>query len=219
MQTGEHRSRSATAQPHRSRRHRNRRPHSETLRLPLPVPCSAADPHRGSRGELTDPRGDHHPFHRAEPVLLGTRGTSGPHAPAPRARGIALTLDFCGGTGGGGADLTTIDLLRRLQVPATLFLNGRWITANPALAQDLAAVALFEVANHGTNHYPLSVNGAAAYGISGTEGTGSVDDEIMIDNARLAELTGARPRFFRPGTAYLLAEGRTFTTLCGALTP
>ncbi|MBG6226781.1 peptidoglycan/xylan/chitin deacetylase (PgdA/CDA1 family) [Arthrobacter sp. CAN_A2] len=114
-----------------------------------------------------------------------------------------MTLDFCGGAGGAGADSTIIDLLRRLQIPATLFLNGRWITANPTLAQDLAADALFEIANHGTNHYPLSVSGAAAYGISGTEGAGSVYDEIMINNARLTELTGARPRFFRPGTAYL----------------
>ncbi|WP_258062763.1 polysaccharide deacetylase family protein [Arthrobacter sp. B0490] len=122
-----------------------------------------------------------------------------PQGPA----GIALTLDFCGGPGGDGADLTIIDLLRRLQVPATLFLNGRWITANPALTQDLAADSLFEIANHGTNHYPLSVSGAAAYGISGTEGAGSVYDEIMINNARLTELTGKRPRFFRPGTAYL----------------
>jgi peptidoglycan/xylan/chitin deacetylase (PgdA/CDA1 family) len=122
--------------------------------------------------------------------------------PNPSA-GIALTLDFCGGPGGSGLDGGIIDMLRRLRVPVTLFLNGRWVTANPALARDLAAEPLFELANHGTNHYPLSVNGASAYGISGTEGPGSVYDEIMANNAVLADLTGKQPRFFRPGTAYL----------------
>jgi peptidoglycan/xylan/chitin deacetylase (PgdA/CDA1 family) len=116
---------------------------------------------------------------------------------------IALTLDFCGGPGGDGIDSGLVDMLRRLEVPATLFLNGRWITANPALARDLAADPLFELANHGTHHHPLSVNGASAYGISGTEGPGSVYDEIMVNDGLLAELTGNRPRFFRPGTAYL----------------
>ncbi len=109
--------------------------------------------------------------------------------------GIALTLDFCGGPGGSGLDSALIDMLRRLQVPVTLFLNGRWITANPALARDLAAEPLFELANHGTSHYPLSVNGAAAYEISGTEGPGSVYDEIMANAAVLADLTGSGPGF------------------------
>ncbi|WP_294568186.1 polysaccharide deacetylase family protein [uncultured Arthrobacter sp.] len=125
--------------------------------------------------------------------------TTLPTSPA----GTALTLDFCGGSGGSSIDSALIDMLRRLGVPATLFLNGRWIAANPGLARDLAADPLFELANHGTNHYPLSVNGASAYGIFGTEGPGSVYDEIMANDAVLTDLTGERPRFFRPGTAYL----------------
>ncbi|MBP2217045.1 peptidoglycan/xylan/chitin deacetylase (PgdA/CDA1 family) [Arthrobacter sp. CAN_C5] len=117
--------------------------------------------------------------------------------------GTALTLDFCGGPGGSSIDGALIDMLRRFRVPATLLLNGRWITANPDLARDLAADPLFELANYGTNHYPLSVSGASAYGIFGTEGPGSVFDEIMANDAVLTDLAGKRPRFFRPGTAYL----------------
>lgn len=117
--------------------------------------------------------------------------------------GVALTFDFCGGTGGNAADHALIAVLRQQHVPATLFLNSRWVTANQALATELAADPLFELANHGTSHSPLSVSGRSAYGIPGTKNPGEVYDEIMANNARLTELTGKRPLLFRPGTAYL----------------
>lgn len=119
------------------------------------------------------------------------------------AAGVALTFDFCGGASGNGADLALLALLRQQHVPATLFLNSRWITANLALAKDLAGDPLFELANHGTSHGPLSVTGRSAYGIPGTRNPGEVYDEIMTNDARLTELTGKRPRFFRPGTAHV----------------
>ncbi|MGO4230010.1 polysaccharide deacetylase family protein [Arthrobacter sp. YAF34] len=90
------------------------------------------------------------------------------------------------------------------------FLSGDWATningwriANPALALDLAGDPLFELGNHGTSHCPLSVTGQSAYGIPGTRNPGEVYDEIMTNHARLTHLTGRRPRYFRPGTAYL----------------
>ncbi|SDP62773.1 Polysaccharide deacetylase [Arthrobacter sp. ok909] len=119
------------------------------------------------------------------------------------AAGVALTFDFCGGVNGNGADLALLADLRQYQVPATLFLNSRWITANQSLAKDLAGDPLFELANHGTSHRPLSVSGRSAYGIPGTRNAGEVYDEIMTNDARLTDLTGQRPRYFRPGTAYL----------------
>jgi peptidoglycan/xylan/chitin deacetylase (PgdA/CDA1 family) len=117
--------------------------------------------------------------------------------------GITLTIDFCGGPDGNRADLGLLSVLRQQRVPATLFLNARWITANHSLAKDLAADPLFELANHGTSHAPLSVTGRAAYGIPGTRNPGEVYDEIMDNDARLTDLTGHRHRYFRPGTAYL----------------
>ena len=130
------------------------------------------------------------------------------------ASAIALTLDYCGGPGGSAVDHTILDMLQRYQVPATLFVNSRWIEANPVLARDLAAVPFFELANHGTGHLPLSVNGNSAYGIAGTRNTGEIYDEIMGNDEVLAELTGERPRFFRPGTAYL---DNVATQICHAL--
>ena len=86
-------------------------------------------------------------------------------------------------------------------MPATLFLNSRWIDANPAAFGELAAEPLFEIANHGTRHLPLSVAGQSAYGIGGTRNAGEVYDEVATNQARLRRLLGVPPRLFRAGTA------------------
>lgn len=117
-------------------------------------------------------------------------------------RVVALTFDACGGARGSGYDAALIDALRATGTPATLFLNQRWIAAHPDLTAELAADPLFELANHGTTHLPLSVAGAEAYGIPGTAGPGEVFDEIDGNRRTLTELTGAAPRFFRSGTAH-----------------
>jgi len=128
-----------------------------------------------------------------------------------------LTFDFCGGAGGNAADQALLAVLRQQHVPATLFLNSRWIAANQTLAKDLAGDPLFELGNHGTSHCPLSVSGRSAYGIPGTRNPGEVYDEIMINDARLTELTGKRPRFFRPGTAYLDEVSAEITSSLGLI--
>lgn len=117
--------------------------------------------------------------------------------------GTALTLDACGGPYGSGVDWRILDLLMRREVPATLFLNSRWIEANRDLAHDLAAVPFFLLANHGTSHQPLSVTGQGAYGISGTADVGEVYDEVAVNHELLGELTGTAPTFFRAGTAHM----------------
>ncbi|MFC9930908.1 polysaccharide deacetylase family protein [Streptomyces sp. NPDC127190] len=117
-------------------------------------------------------------------------------------REIALTFDACGGPGGGDYDQDLIDFLRERRIPATLFLNSRWIDENPAVFHRLAAEPQFEIANHGTRHRPLSVSGRSAYGIPGTANVGEVYDEIAGNRAKLTRLLGAPPRFFRSGTAY-----------------
>jgi len=117
-------------------------------------------------------------------------------------RVIALTFDACGGRGGSGYDQALIGFLRRREVPATLFLNSRWIDANPAVVRQLAGEPLFEIANHGTRHLPLSVTGRSAYGIAGTRNAGEVYDEVARNQAKLTRLLGVPPRWFRAGTGY-----------------
>jgi peptidoglycan/xylan/chitin deacetylase (PgdA/CDA1 family) len=141
-------------------------------------------------------------YGQLQPSTWGFDGPGMVTALPTTRRVIALTFDACGGRGGSGYDQGLIDFLRQREVPATLFLNSRWIDANPAAFRRLAAEPLFEIANHGTRHLPLSVAGRSAYGIPGTRNAGEVYDEIAGNQAKLTRLLGVPPRFFRSGTAY-----------------
>lgn len=114
---------------------------------------------------------------------------------------IALTFDACGSKGD-SYDKKLIDFLTENKIPATLFLNSRWIDKNPKIAKELAQNPLFEIENHGSQHKPLSVNGKSAYGIKGTQNTSEVYDEVENNSKKIQQLSGHRPKFFRPGTAY-----------------
>ncbi|QGN57639.1 polysaccharide deacetylase family protein [Nostocoides sp. HKS02] len=118
---------------------------------------------------------------------------------------VALTFDACGGptprSAGCGYDRALIGLLRRYEARATLFLNARWIAANPAVADELAHDPLFEIGNHGTRHRPLSVTGRSAYGEKGTRSVAEAYDEVAGNHEILTGLLGHPPRFFRSGTA------------------
>jgi len=115
---------------------------------------------------------------------------------------IALTFDACGGPRGSRVDTVLIEYLREERIPATLFVSGSWIDANPAVFKELAADPLFEIANHGLAHRPASVNGRSAYGIRGTGSVGDLVDEIERNGRRIEAAAGRKPRFYRPGTAY-----------------
>lgn len=118
------------------------------------------------------------------------------------ARVLALTFDACGSRTGKGFDADLIGFLEQERIPATLFINSRWIDANLELFKKLAANPLFEIANHGLLHRPASVAGRSAYGIHGTANIAELVDEIELNARRIEELTGKRPRFYRSGTAY-----------------
>ena len=119
-----------------------------------------------------------------------------------REKVVALTLDACGSAHGKGFDAALIDFLERERIPATLFINARWIDANPELFATLAANPLFEIANHGYAHRPASVTGRSVYGIAGTADVPALVDEIEANARKIARLTGVRPRYYRSGTAY-----------------
>ncbi len=115
---------------------------------------------------------------------------------------IALTFDACGSSSGNGFDAELINYLEREKIPATLFINSRWIDANRALFLKLAANPLFEIANHGMLHRPASVNGRTAYGIKGTRDIAELVDEIELNSLKIQGLTGKKPKYFRSGTAF-----------------
>lgn len=121
---------------------------------------------------------------------------------APAGKQMALTFDACGGPGNDQIDEVLMNFLISQRIPATLFLNERWIDADPARAESLAYNPLFEIGNHGTRHCPLSVTGRSAYGIPGTASAQQAVDEVWGNHERLIRLTGRAPRFFRTGTAH-----------------
>lgn len=116
---------------------------------------------------------------------------------------IALTFDACGGSPKSSQfDAELIRFLSDNRIPATLFINSRWIRSNPEAFAAIASNPLFEIANHGTAHKPLSVNGKSIYGIEGTRSPEEVRAEIAGNEDLIFSLTGKKPSFFRSGTAY-----------------
>lgn len=127
---------------------------------------------------------------------------------------LTLTFDACGGPRGSAVDRDLIDLLTRLQVKATLFLNERWIRANVSYARELADNELFELGNHGTRHCPVCVSPRSAYGIAGTGSVDAAIAEVADNHASMSEILGVAPRLFRAGTAHYDDVG---VAICQAL--
>ncbi|NHM29538.1 polysaccharide deacetylase family protein [Neobacillus terrae] len=115
---------------------------------------------------------------------------------------IALTFDACGGPNGSGYDSQLIYYLRQQNIPATLFINSRWIDSNYNTFMALSKIPLFEIENHGTQHRPLSMNGREAWGIKGTQNVNEITDEVLNNDRKIKRLIGRTPYFFRSGTAY-----------------
>ncbi|MCC5890696.1 MAG: polysaccharide deacetylase family protein, partial [Alkalibacterium sp.] len=71
---------------------------------------------------------------------------------------VALTFDACDATPD-SYDAELIDFLIEEDIPATLFINAQWIEEHEDIFLELAENPLFEIANHGYYHKPLSVDG------------------------------------------------------------
>ncbi|MDR1490297.1 MAG: polysaccharide deacetylase family protein [Desulfovibrio sp.] len=124
--------------------------------------------------------------------------------PVPRQgpKVLFLTLDACGGRRGSGVDRGILELLREERIPAVIFVSSVWLRDNLALAKELAADGLFELAAHGTRHLPASVSGRFAYGIKGCTSVRALVEEVAGNVSDLAGLSGRRPLWYRSGTAF-----------------
>ncbi|MFJ8978176.1 polysaccharide deacetylase family protein [Streptomyces sp. NPDC102282] len=90
--------------------------------------------------------------------------------------------------------------LRRLKVPSTVFMTGRWAQEYPVQARSIGNDPLFEIANHSFSHYAFS---SPCYGLP------TVDEAEMRGDVERAftaiRRTGARhvvPYFRFPGGCY-----------------
>jgi peptidoglycan/xylan/chitin deacetylase (PgdA/CDA1 family) len=130
------------------------------------------------------------------------------HGPRTRGRTVALTFD---------ADMTAdegpraeagerfdnpqlIATLRRLKVPATVFMTGRWAEEYPRQARSIGRDPLFEVANHSYSHYAFT---GSCYGLP-TLSVGRLrpDVERAYTALRRAGVPNAMPYFRFPGGCY-----------------
>jgi peptidoglycan-N-acetylglucosamine deacetylase len=100
---------------------------------------------------------------------------------------VALTFDACATRSqDNGFDQPIFEILKREQVPATVFVSGRWVEAHPDAMAQLAGEPLIEFGDHSYGHPRMSRLDA-----------GQIAEEIDRTEAILARY-GKRSVAFRP---------------------
>ncbi|MDK0522903.1 polysaccharide deacetylase family protein [Streptomyces sp. ML-6] len=90
-----------------------------------------------------------------------------------------------------------IALLRRLKVPSTVFMTGRWADQYPEQARSIGTDPLFEVANHSYSHYAFA---SPCYGLpTVAEDDMRADVERAFAAFRRAGVRNTVPYFRFPG--------------------
>ncbi|MFD8688779.1 polysaccharide deacetylase family protein [Streptomyces sp. NPDC059651] len=93
-----------------------------------------------------------------------------------------------------------IALLRRLRVPATVFMTGRWAEEYPAQVRSIGTDPLFEIANHSYSHYAFT---SPCYGLPTLE-EDAIGGEVerAFGAIRKAGARNVVPYFRFPGGCY-----------------
>ncbi len=122
-------------------------------------------------------------------------GAASPH--------VALTLDACSG----GTDMRILNALIINEVPATIFVTGRWINSNPrAIALLNQNQDLFQIENHGAAHVPAVIGSQRPYGIEPAGSSQAVLAEVTGGNLIIKLSTPAHPHWYRGATALYTAD-------------
>jgi peptidoglycan-N-acetylglucosamine deacetylase len=100
---------------------------------------------------------------------------------------VAFTFDACATRSQGYQfDRRVLEVLRREQVPAAVFVSGRWVEQHPEAMRELASDPLFEFGNHSWDHPHLPALTSA-----------QVTEQLARTDAALARY-GVRSIGFRP---------------------
>ncbi len=153
-------------------------------------------------------------YQNKTPVYWGERAKGVKRRIDTNEKIIALTFDACGSKKD-GYDRELIDFLIKENVPATLFINKRWIDKNKETFEFLSNNPLFDIQNHGLKHVPASINGKSIYGIKGTKNVEELIDEVQVNADYIYDLTGKKPLYFRSGTAFYDEWASEIITLLG----
>ncbi|WP_405610215.1 polysaccharide deacetylase family protein [Streptomyces sp. NBC_01508] len=102
---------------------------------------------------------------------------------------------------------TLVSSLRRLEVPSTIFMTGRWAEEYPFQAREIGSDPLFEVANHSYSHHAFK---ADCYGLPVLgEKDMAADVERAFRAFRKAGVRQVVPYFRFPGGCYDRSTLRT----------
>jgi len=142
-------------------------------------------------------------FENAKPGRWGEYVTGVDEKIITQKKIIAFTFDACGGKNGSGYDRELIDYLRAENIPATMFVSGKWIDSQFPVFINLSRDSLFEIENHGLDHRPCSIEGEGAYGIKGTSNIAEAFDEIEANARKIEAITNHRPLLYRSATAFI----------------
>jgi peptidoglycan/xylan/chitin deacetylase (PgdA/CDA1 family) len=120
-----------------------------------------------------------------------------PASPPGETR-VALTFDACEGA----ADLRILDALIAHDIPATVFVTGRWLARNAdAFARMRARPDLFEIEDHGARHLPAIDYPTLVYGLKSAGSPEAVLQEVTGGAAAITAAGGTAPHWFRGATA------------------
>ncbi|QES52238.1 polysaccharide deacetylase [Streptomyces venezuelae] len=93
-----------------------------------------------------------------------------------------------------------IDTLRRLRVPSTVFMTGRWAEEYPDQAKSIGTDPTFEIANHSYSHHAFTT---PCYGLPALDGAAArADVERAFEAFRTAGAVNTVPYFRFPGGCY-----------------
>jgi peptidoglycan/xylan/chitin deacetylase (PgdA/CDA1 family) len=108
---------------------------------------------------------------------------------------VALTFDACATLDRSFYDDRITRVLVETKTPATLFISGRWAEKHLRQMRTLAAIPLFEIANHSYIHPHMT-----------EVPPDRQREELLWTQQILLTLTGKLPRFFRPPYGEVDAE-------------
>jgi peptidoglycan/xylan/chitin deacetylase (PgdA/CDA1 family) len=100
---------------------------------------------------------------------------------------VALTFDACSLKGPSRYDAAVIAALESAKVPATLFIGGHWAQTHPEQVKELSRNPLFELGNHTFDHPHMPRLSQPRQ-----------HEELESTQRILEDMTGHRPRYFRP---------------------
>ncbi|MER5929485.1 polysaccharide deacetylase family protein [Streptomyces sp. NPDC002054] len=93
-----------------------------------------------------------------------------------------------------------IETLRRLRVPSTVFMTGRWAEEYPDQAKAIGTDPTFEIANHSYSHHAFTT---PCYGLPALDGAAArADVDRAFEAFRTAGAVNTVPYFRFPGGCY-----------------